>query len=295
MEGVILKGIGGFYYVEDADGSIYECRARGLFRLDGVTPLAGDRVLFSVTGNMTQSGLYKEGFVEEILPRINAFDRPPCANVELLVLVAAARDPLPSFDVIDRFLVAASCFGAETLICVSKSELLDDGLRSEFESRYSGVYPLVFTSAAGGDGIEELRSIIRGKQVALAGASGVGKSTLTNALLGEHSSAVGDISEKNARGKNTTRHTELFDGGGFRLFDTPGFTAFDVTDMEVDDLPLHFPEFAPYLGKCRFSDCTHISEPDCALRAGVRCGRINKKRYIAFKEMYLELKERKQY
>ena len=295
MEGIIIKGIGGFYYVAAYDGTIYECRARGLFRLDGITPLAGDKVRFSVTGNMTQSGLYPEGFVEEILPRLNAFDRPPCANVEMLVLVTAAKDPAPSFDVIDRFLVSASCCGAETVICVSKSELLDDEMRSEFEARYGGTYPLIFTSAVKGEGIDELRLTIRGKQAALAGASGVGKSTLTNALLGEHSSIVGEISEKTARGKNTTRHTELFSGDGFMLFDTPGFTSFDVMDMEAEDLVLHFPEFAPYLGKCRFSDCTHVSEPECAIRAGVRSGRINKKRYLAFKEMYIELKEKKQY
>ena len=295
MEGIIIKGIGGFYYVAACDGTIYECRARGLFRLDGVTPLAGDKVRFSVTGNMTQSGLYPEGFVEEILPRLNAFDRPPCANVELLVLVTAAMNPAPSFDVIDRFLVSASCCGAEIVICVSKSELLDEEMRSELLARYGGIYPLVFTSAVKGEGVEELRSMIHGKQAALAGASGVGKSTLTNALLGEHTSAVGEISEKTARGKNTTRHTELFAGDGFWLFDTPGFTSFDVIDMEAEGLVLHFPEFTPYLGKCRFTDCTHISEPECAIRAGVRCGKINKKRYLAFKEMYLELKEKKQY
>ena len=295
MEGIIIKGIGGFYYVAAYDGIIYECRARGLFRLDGVTPLAGDKVRFSVTGNMTQSGEYPEGFVEEILPRLNAFDRPPCANVELLVLVTAAKDPAPSFDVIDRFLVSASSCGAGIAICVSKSDLLDDALRGEFEERYKGVYPLLFVSVEKEEGLDELRALVKGRQAALAGASGVGKSTLTNALLGEHTSVVGEISGKTARGKNTTRHTELFAGDGFWLFDTPGFTSFDVIDMDEDDLVLHFPEFSPYLGQCRFTDCTHISEPDCAIRAGVRCGKINKKRYLAFKSMYLELKDKNQF
>ena len=243
IKGTIIKGIAGFYYVL-AEGNIYECKAKGVFRKDGITPLAGDKVEIELNDDGS-------GTVSKILPRINSFDRPPVANVETFVLVAAAKDPLPSFLMLDRFCVMAEKANAELIICLNKEDLAENQMLSDFHKAYDNIYPLYIISAKTGNGVDKLKEAIKGKQVALAGPSGVGKSTLTNLLIGAGSSKTGEISERLARGKNTTRHTELFTGDGFFLFDTPGFTSFEaVLDNELE-LARYFPEFDKYLGKCK--------------------------------------------
>ncbi len=278
MRGVIIKGIAGFYYVL-CEGLVYECKARGIFRKQGISPLVGDRVDFgiSVDGQAT---------VDVILPRTNQFDRPPVANVETMVLVMSARDPVLSLGLLDRFAVAAESCGAKLIICINKTDLAEEKLISRLKKIYTGIYPLFFVCGNSGEGIEELREALKGTQAALAGPSGVGKSTIANLLLGDEFSATGEISAKSLRGKNTTRHSEIFVKDGLCIFDTPGFTSFDPLPMKPEELQNCFPEFRSYMGKCRFSDCVHINEPDCALRDAVEKGMISRDRYRSYKEIF---------
>lgn len=288
MEGTILKGIGGFYYVL-SDGQVYECRGRGIFRKEGITPLAGDKVEFTPPA---EDG---SGFVDKILPRKNAFERPPAANVETLVLVMAGRDPMPSFGLADRFAVAAEKAGAKLIICINKTDLAEPALLERFRQIYDGIYPLYFLCGTTGEGVEDLKKALQGTQAAFAGPSGTGKSTLTNLLLGEDRTETGEISKKNLRGKNTTRHTELYQADGFWLFDTPGFSAFEAEMMEEEELMHCFPEFREYIGKCRFTDCFHLAEPDCAVTKALAEGKIAKSRYRSYTEMLQQIRDNKKY
>ena len=291
MKGKLVKGIAGFYYVYSG-GQIYECKARGRFRKQGLTPLVGDEVELSEDPDSTASDpSMLAGTVDAICPRLNEYDRPPIANVELCVIVAAAKDPEPLTYIIDRMAVSAELKDSEIIICLNKEDLAS---AEDIASVYEGIYPVYCVSAKTGEGIDGLRKALSGKQAALAGPSGVGKSSLTNALLGENAQ-VGEISKKTLRGKNTTRHSELFVSGDIYLFDTPGFTSFETPELDETVLAAYFPEFAEYLGKCRFDDCMHMDEPDCAVKNAVREGRIKRSRYSSYKTMYKELKERRKY
>ena len=284
MNDRIIKALSGFYYVQTEDG-VVECRARGKFRKEGVSPLVGDFVTISRSG--------KSGTVEEILPRKNSFIRPAVANVDLLVLLASCAIPQTEPFLIDRVLAIAGQQGVEPLICVNKNDLEPgDGLAGIY--RRAG-FRVVVTSAETGEGIDELRAAISGKLSAFTGNSGVGKSSILNALCPELKLAVGEVSDKLGRGRHTTRHIELYClGNGTFVADTPGFSSFDTERMDLvlkDQLQYAFSDFAPYLGKCQFQDCAHLKEPGCAVRAALERGEIEPTRYESYKRLYEMAKE----
>ena len=290
MRGLIVKALAGFYYVW-SEGTVYECRARGAFRKGSLSPLVGDDVEMTVVAGpgsqpSASSPEMGVGAVDKVIERKNSFERPPVANVDLMVIVASVKDPLPSFRILDKVALAAEQKNAEILVCVSKSDLDDEDIAESAKSHYKNAYPVCVVCARNGEGIEELRERLRGKRAALSGPSGAGKSTLINALLGQEISRTGEISEKLRRGRNTTRHCELFRGDGFFLFDTPGFTSFDNERIKSAEVASLFPEFAPYEGQCRFDDCRHISEPDCRVRQAVEEGSISRGRYESYKDIY---------
>ena len=295
MQGTIIRAVAGFYYIY-AQGTVYECRARGIFRKDGITPLVGDEVMITVVagpGQQPSASSPEMGVaaVDSILPRLNSFERPPVANVELLVLVAAVKHPAPSFLMLDRVTVTARKKGAELILCVNKTDLAEEEQLAELAEYYKNACVTHFISVKDRKGVEALKAAVRGKKAALAGPSGAGKSSLANLLLGQQRSATGDISRKLQRGRNTTRHTELFKGDGFFLFDTPGFTSFEdpgIASGEIADL---MPDIAPFAHSCRFSDCRHLAEPDCAVRQAVSEGLISPGRYGSYKQMYKDALE----
>ena len=284
MNDRIIKALSGFYYVQ-TEGGVVECRARGKFRKEGVSPLVGDFVTISRSG--------KSGTVEEILPRKNSFIRPAVANVDLLVLLASCAIPQTEPFLIDRVLAIAGQQGVEPLICVNKNDLEPgEGLAGIY--RRAG-FRVIVTSAETGEGIGELRAAISGKLSAFTGNSGVGKSSILNALCPELKLAVGEVSEKLGRGRHTTRHIELYClGNGTFVADTPGFSSFDTERMDLvlkDQLQYAFSDFAPYLGKCQFQDCAHLKEPGCAVRAALERGEIEPTRYESDQRLYEMAKE----
>ncbi len=287
MRGVVLKGIAGFYYVL-AENEIYECKPRGIFRKDGVSPLAGDKVKISLQPDGS-------GTIEEILPRKNSFSRPPVANVETMVVVSSGKKPEPNFPLMDRLTVMAEKAACEVAICATKEDISDELVMQRFRNVYSPVYPVFVLSAVTGEGMEEFRAFLKGKQAALAGASGVGKSTLLNSLIGEERSETGEVSRKTLRGRHTTRHSELFDCSDFKLFDTPGFTSFDLENIEEVELGHLFPEFASYIPGCYFSDCRHLAEPDCEVLRALSEGKISRRRYASYKDMIDFIRSRQEY
>ncbi len=279
--GRIIKALSGFYYVSCED-TVIRCRARGIFRKREMSPLVGDFVEFDMPDG---SG---DGSITEILPRKNSFVRPSCANIDDLVIVAAAVNPVTDPFLIDRMTSVAENSQCAPVICINKCDL-DRGDRLYDIYKFTG-YPVVRTSAVTGEGIEELRSILKGRVCAFSGNSGVGKSSILNALDAHLTIAVGEVSQKLGRGRHTTRHVELFKlGEDTYLADTPGFASFDVERFEPirkEQLQFVFPEFDPYIGTCRFSDCAHISEPDCSVIQAVKDGTISTSRYESYKKLY---------
>lgn len=290
MEGTIVKGIAGFYYVKN-NAQVYQCKARGLFKKQGVTPAVGDQVYFE-----PGSGEDDNGLILEIRERKNHFIRPPVANVDCFAIVMAAAEPAPSLAVADKFLVMAERSRTDIVFCINKTDLASGQTVEKMKAIYSPIYPLVCLSGATGQGIAELKHLIEGKHAALAGPSGVGKSTLLNCLIPEADAETGCISRKSKRGKHTTRHCELFDlGCNTMLFDTPGFSSFDVLEAGEEELQYLYPEMEPFIGGCKYHDCRHLKEPGCAVRNAVEMGFVAPERYASYRGQLQEIRDSNKY
>lgn len=285
MDGIITKGIGGFYYVKAADNNVYECKARGVFRNEKITPVIGDKVSIDIKNT--------KGSITKIFPRSTQLIRPSVANIDLLLIVAAAASPDPNLFLLDKMLINAHMNGIEPVICINKTDI-ESG--DELERIYKNAgYTVVKVCATEEDGINDIEDIIRGKITAFAGLSGVGKSSILSIIL-ENDLETGSVSEKIQRGKHTTRHVELFplaDGG--YVLDTPGFSSLEVCGIRPDELQDYFPEMAEEKNNCRFRGCAHINEPDCAVKAMLLDGRMSESRYESYKELYEQLKQVKEW
>lgn len=322
MRGTIVKGIAGFYYVRH-EGSVYQCKARGLFKKDDIKPMVGDSVEFE-----HGPGEDDDGWITEILPRRNSFIRPPIANVDCFVIVVAAAHPKPNPDVMDKFLVMAEKSGTDIIVCINKTDLAKSDTIERLKAIYDPIYPVVCLSGTENSGIDELRNLltspqlmgtqddvhaaemqnngsveklqsngqVSGRHVALAGPSGVGKSTLLNCLIPEAAAETGIISHKSKRGKHTTRHSELFPlESCVMIFDTPGFTSFDILEADEEELQYLYPEMAPFIGHCKYDNCRHVKEPDCAVRSAAEEGRISQQRYESYVTQLKEIQEKNRY
>lgn len=292
MQGKIIKGIAGFYYIYAEDGNVYECKAKGIFRKDNFKPLVGDNVEITVLNEEE-----KEGSVTSILPRRNSLIRPAVANVDQAFLIFAMENPKPNFLLLDRFLIMMEQQEIPAVICFNKKDVGDKDEMEKLYEIYTGCgYRVVLSSTYEGEGMDEIREILKGKTTVVAGPSGVGKSSITNCMQGEVQMETGEISKKLKRGKHTTRHSQVIpvEKNTF-LVDTPGFSSLYLTDMKEEELRDYFPEFVMYEPQCRFQGCMHIHEPGCAVKKALSEGKISQQRYDNYLALYEELKEKRRY
>ena len=292
MQGKIVKGIAGFYYVHVAESGIYECKAKGAFRNQKVKPLVGDNVRLEVLDEEQ-----KKGNIEEILPRKNELIRPAVANIDQALVIFAAAKPKPNFNLLDRFLILMQYQKVPAVVCFNKQDMVDAEELQLLKNTYeSAGYQVIFTSAAKEEGIQAVRDLLKGKTTTVAGPSGVGKSSLINLLSPEAEMETGDISRKIERGKHTTRHSELFalDENTF-ICDTPGFSSIYLPEMEKEELGIYFPEIVEYEPFCRFQGCAHIHEPGCGVKEALEEKKISPIRYDNYKLLYEELKDKRRY
>ena len=290
MTGKTIKGIAGFYYVHDGHETVYECRAKGIFRSRGIKPVVGDNVEFVVLDEEKA-----EGSIEEILPRKNVLVRPASANVDQALVVFAITQPEPNLNLLDRFLIMMGAQEIPVTICFNKTDLGEKDRQEEYRKTYEQAgYPVLFVSSREEVGVERIREVLRGKTTILAGPSGVGKSSLTNQILPKAVMETGSISEKIKRGKHTTRHAELFCvEENTYLCDTPGFSSMYLEDIESGALKYYFPEFEPFADACKFqADCVHIGEPVCGVKDALESGKLSESRYENYRILYQELKEK---
>lgn len=293
MKGKIIRGIGGFYYVQSEDGEVYECRAKGIFRKEKIKPLPGDNVEISIVQDEEKPA----GNVDVILPRKNVLIRPAAANVDQALVIFAAASPKPNLNLLDRFLISMEQQEIPVVICFNKTDLSTEQELNELKESYSGSGCRVcLLSAAKQEGIDEINQLLDGKTTIVAGPSGVGKSSLTNLLQPNVKMEVGEVSRKIERGRHTTRHTELICLRKDTYFlDTPGFSSLYLQGIAYEDLWRYFPEFVPYEPYCRFQGCLHLSEPDCAVKEALSEGKISRSRYENYTLLAEELKHAKKY
>ena len=292
MQGKIIKGIAGFYYVHVVEFGVYECKAKGAFRKEKVKLLVGDNVEIDVLNEEK-----KLGNVVKLLPRENELIRPAVANIDQALVVFAITKPKPHFNLLDRFLVMMESKKIPIELCFNKKDIAEEKEIRELEEIYESCgYRIIFTSAKEEENIKLVKEVLRGKTTAVAGPSGVGKSSLINLFQSEIQMETGSISEKIERGKHTTRHSELIpiDKESY-IMDTPGFSSLYVNEFEKEDLKYYFPEFEQYEGLCKFNGCDHIHEPNCMVKQAVEEGKIHRVRYENYMEMYKELQEKRRY
>lgn len=288
LKGTILKGIGGFYYVEAAN-TVYECRARGVFRKDKTTPLVGDKVIVSVERN-------GENAIDEILERKNFLSRPPVANIDNLIIVASTVEPKPSALVIDKLIAVAEYKGIEPVLVISKADLSSAEELFEIYGK-SGIITVPVSNKTG-EGVDKVKELIKDKISAFTGNSGVGKTSLLNNLDPTLSLKTAEISQKLGRGRHTTRQAELFKTCGGLIMDTPGFSSFEINKDNLilkDELPYCFREFRKYLDSCKFTSCTHTCDKGCAVVEAVKNGEISPSRHKSYVQLYNEVKDIKQW
>lgn len=288
--GKIIKGIAGFYYVHVNGKGTYECKAKGAFRSKKVKPLVGDNVLIDVISEEQMTGN-----IVEILPRHNELLRPAVANVDQALLVFAIKDPKPNLNLLDRFLMMMLKQEVPTIICFNKLDIASEKMQQDLQRIYENCgCKIMFTSTYTEDGVHKVKELLRGKTTALAGPSGVGKSSLLNCLQPETKMETGAISEKIRRGKHTTRHSELICvEEDTYVMDTPGFSSLFVDMFEREEVKDYFYEFREYDDYCRFQGCMHLSEPDCGVKEALAEGKISKERYDSYQVIYEEVKNRK--
>ncbi len=292
MTGKIIKGISGFYYVYVEGAGLYECKAKGAFRIQKIKPLVGDNVEIAVIDEAN-----KLGNVEKILPRKNELIRPAVSNIDMALVIFASAKPDPNFNLLDRFLCMMEYQKVPVTICFNKIDLVDKEKLKEYSRIYEPAgYNVIFTCTKTKEGLGSIRSLLEGKTTTVAGPSGVGKSSIINCLQSDITMETGTISEKIERGKHTTRHSEIIPvSHDTYIMDTPGFSSMDVPGFEKEDLWTCYPEFVRHEPYCRFIGCSHINEPDCGVKAAIEDGEISPVRYENYKLLYEELKNRHKY
>lgn len=292
MQGKIVKGISGFYYVHVVGTGIYECKAKGVFRNRKVKPLVGDNVEIVVLDEEKHLGN-----VEEILPRKNELIRPAVSNIDMALVIFAAAKPDPNFNLLDRFLCMMEYQKVPVTICFNKCDLVSEEEKENLQKIYAPAgYDILFTSVKTGENIDRLKALLAEKTTTVAGPSGVGKSSLVNELQTNVRMQTGAISDKIGRGKHTTRHSEIISiGQDTYIMDTPGFSSMDLPGFEKEDLWTCYPEFVPYEPECRFIGCSHIGEPDCGVKNALAEGKISRVRYDNYVMLYDEMKNIRKY
>ena len=285
-DGIIIKGYGSFYFVWDKQlKKELRCKARGRFKNDKVSLMVGDKVSYI---GLTDD----EGYIEKVHDRDNYLTRPPVSNIDQVILIFTLKEPNLHMLLLTKHLIAIESHDMKPVVCFNKTDLITDEIKDQIETQLKGSgYPIIFISAKTGEGIKQIESILAGKATVLAGPSGVGKSSLINTLNPILKCKTGKLSDKILRGKQTTRYVELLPVGedGF-IVDTPGFSNIELNLINSSNLKNCFPEFRQYLGKCRFQDCVHISEPNCCIKEGIVKGDINELRYDLYKGIYHEIK-----
>lgn len=284
FEGKIIKGIGGFYYLMDKNGRVHECKAKGRFRKDGITPLVGDNVLFS-----------KSGLIEEIKPRKNELRRPRVSNIDVSAIVVSAEKPEIDFLLCDKLIIAAKYVSAEPLIIINKNDAAEPEKITLIKDEYRNVCKTFCVSAKTGEGVDPLKSYLSDKCTCFAGQSAAGKSSLINSLFPGLNLETGNLSKKIDRGMHTTRQTQflVFEGFPGSLLDTPGFSSFDAESILPEDLSKYYDDMAPFEHNCRFTKCMHLNEPDCGVKDAVNIGLISNTRYKRYLDILKEIKEKR--